>query len=673
VADRAEISAQQKLEDYERRFRLMDEQMRVLEQERQKLSAVVNHTDAGFLVFDASLGVSWANNIFATRFCPGTSAAALLGAKCHQVLCGRARPCDTCPAAQPFRSGIVEHQEMRLEIHDQTRHIYATAMPIKSLSGKVEQTILMVQDLTDLSVLRQSKKALETSEARFRLIFEQARLGMATATPEGRYLQVNPALCRFLGYERDELLKLTVFDVTHPDDRESTRQAIGESLVGSRALEMEKRYLRKDGTTAWGYLTAAWLRDAEGRPEFAVGLVQDIDERRRVQESLRLSEEQLQQSQKMEAIGRLAGGVAHDFNNLLTVINGRCRLLLDALEKTPLREEIEVIAQAGEQAVSLTRQLLAFSRRQAPESRVVDLNTVVSEMDSMLRSLIGEDLVLDIRLKTEPGNVRADPGQIEQVIMNLAVNARDAMPEGGRLTIETGSTVLDRPIESAVGHVGPGRYVTLSIRDSGTGMDERVRAHMFEPFFTTKEKGKGTGLGLPTVMTIVKQASGHIAVESDPGKGSCFTIYLPWVGEAAEAGPQEPPARADLHGTETILVVEDETTVRELARELLEMNGYTVLEATHGQEALRICRTHDGPIHLMLTDVVMPHMNGNELADTLAPLRPGMKILYMSGYGEESAVLRPIVRSTTTFLRKPFTPDALAEKVRALLNAPSLN
>ncbi len=673
MADRTETSPQPKLEDYERRFRLMDEQMRVLEQERQKLSAVVNHTDAGFLVFDAALGVTWANNIFAARFCPGTSLAALLGARCHQVLCGRELPCDTCPAARPFRSGIVAHQEMRLQIHDQSRHIYATAMPIKSLSGKVEQTILMVQDLTDLNVLRQSKQELEASEARFRSIFEQARLGMATVTPEGQYLQVNQALCRFLGYERDELLKMTVFDVTHPDDRARTRQVIKESLAGSGELEMEKRYLRKDGSTAWGYFTATWLRDASGRPEFAVGLVQDIDERRRVQESLRLSEEQLQQAQKMEAIGRLAGGVAHDFNNLLTVINGRCRLLLGALEKTPLREEIEVISQAGKQAVSLTRQLLAFSRRQATEPRVVDLNMVVSDMDSMLRRLIGEDLDLDIRLKREPGNVRADPGQIEQVIMNLAVNARDAMPRGGRLTIETANAVLDRPIESAAGHLAPGRYVTLSIRDSGTGMDERVRSHMFEPFFTTKEKGKGTGLGLPTVLSIVSQASGHVAVESEPGKGSCFTIHLPWVEDAAEVEPQERPARADARGTETILVVEDETTVRELARELLELNGYTVLEATHGQEALRICRTHDGPIHLMLTDVVMPHMNGHELAETLAPLRPGMKVLYMSGYGEDSGVVRPILLSKTTFLSKPFTPDALAEKVRALLNAPSRN
>ena len=668
MPERPRPSPQPVLEDDDRRFRLLDEQMRILERERQKLSAVVSHTDAGFLVFDPSLQVAWTNNVFATRFCADPNPAALLGASCHRVLCGRPAPCETCPAALPFRSGSVAHQEMRLQIHKQTRHIYATAMPIKSLTGRVEQTILMVQDLTDLNVLRQSKKALEASEARFRSIFEEARLGMETATPAGRYLQVNPAFCKFLGYERDELLQKTNLDVTHPDDRARTRQLMQESLAGLRPLEMEKRYLRKDGTVVWGYLTATWLMDADGRPEVGVGLVQDIDERKRVQESLRLSEEQFRQAQKMEAVGRLAGGVAHDFNNLLTVINGRCRLLLSDLGDHPLRKEVEVIARAGEQAVSLTRQLLAFSRRQTIDPRVVDLNAVVSDMDRMLRRLIGEDVDLEVRLKREPGNVRADPGQIEQVIMNLAVNARDAMPRGGRLTIETANADLECPLESPAGRVAPGRYVVLSIRDSGTGMNAHVLSHLFEPYFTTKEEGKGTGLGLPTVASIVRHADGEIAVESEDGKGTLFSVYLPRVEEAVAAAAAGAGASDGNRGTETILVVEDETTVRELARELLELNGYSVLEAAHGQEALRVCRSHDGPIHLMLTDVVMPHMNGHELAETLAPLRPGMKVLYMSGYSEDAGVLRDILVSKTTFLRKPFTPDALAEKVRALLN-----
>jgi two-component system, cell cycle sensor histidine kinase and response regulator CckA len=668
VPDRDDPRPQESIDDNERRFRLLDEQMRILERERQKLSAVVSHSDAGFLVFEPSLEVTWTNTIFATRFCANGNPAALRGAKCHQVLCGLPSPCESCPAAQTFLSGAVAHQEMRLQIDQKPRHIYATAMPIKSLTGQVEQTIVMVQDLTDLNVLRQSKEALEASEARFRSIFEQARLGMATSTPEGRFLQVNPALCRFLGYERDELLRMTTDDVTHPDDRAMSRQLVEESLAGLRHYEMEKRFLRRDGTFVWGYLTSTWLRNTDGRPAIGVGLVQDIDERKRVQESLRLSQEQFLQAQKMEAVGRLAGGVAHDFNNLLTVINGRCRLLLSDLGDHPLRQEVEVIARAGVQAASLTRQLLAFSRRQAIDPRVVDLNAVVFEMDRMLRRLIGEDVSLEVRLKRETGNVRADPGQIEQVIMNLAVNARDAMPQGGRLIIETANADLEHAVETPAGRVGPGRYVILSIQDSGIGMNAHVLSHLFEPYFTTKEEGKGTGLGLPTVASIVRQAGGEIAVQSAAGQGTRFAVYLPRVDEEV-AQPGSGVAGVDgTGGSETILVVEDETTVRELARELLEMNGYRVLEAAHGEEAVEICRTHDGPIHLMLTDVVMPRMNGHDLAETLAPLRPAMKVLYMSGYSEGSGVLRQILTSNTLFLRKPFTPDALAEKVRALLN-----
>ena len=792
-----------RLEDYQRRFRLLDEQMRVLELERQKLSAVVNHTDAGFLVFDASLSVTWTNNIFATRFCASPNAAAVKGAKCHQVLCGRPLPCETCPAAQPFRSGIVAHQEMRLSIHEQARHIYTTAMPIKSLTGKVEQTIVMVQDLTDLDVLRRSNEALEASEARFRSIFEQGGLGMATASPEGRYIDVNPAFCRFLGYERDELQHKTFLDVTHPEDVEETRRRMTQSLEAGRPpFEMERRYVRKDGTVVWGYTTATWLFDAAGRPRLGVALVQDIDERKqaeeslrrsevrksaileaaldaivsidhegaiaefspaaermfgyrraeaigksmadllvppslrqrhrdgmarylaggeskilgrrieitamradgsefpveiaiarvplpgapmftgyirdlterkRVEESLRLSEGQLRQAQKMEAVGRLAGGVAHDFNNLLTVINGRSRLLVDALAGHPLRKEIEVIAAAGDRAASLTRQLLAFSRRQIVEPRVIDLNTVVAETETMLRRVIGEDVHLEINLKPDFGNVRADPGQIEQVIMNLVVNARDAMPQGGRLTIETANADLDVPAATPPGRLEPGRYVALSIQDTGSGMDAAVLSHLFEPYFTTKEKGKGTGLGLPTVAAIIKHCGGQIAVDSAPARGSRFTLYLPRVEEAVEEAPREARGAAPSRGTETILVVEDEITVRELARELLQMSGYTVLEAKHGHEALQICRTYDGPIHLMLTDVVMPSMSGHELAETLAPLRPGMKVLYMSGYTEEAGVLREILDSGSVFLQKPFTPAALNDKIRALLNVSRRN
>ncbi|HYS77798.1 MAG TPA: PAS domain S-box protein [Candidatus Dormibacteraeota bacterium] len=659
---------QRKLEDCQRRFRLLDEQMRVLERERQKLSAVVNHTDAGFLVFDASLSVVWTNNIFATRFCASPSPAAVKGAKCHQVLCGGPLPCEICPAAQPFRSGIVAHQEMRLSIHEQARHIYATAMPIKSLTGKVEQTILMVQDLTDLDVLRQS-------EVRKSAILEAALDAIVSIDHEGTIGEFSPAAERMFGYRRAEVIGRTMADLLVPPSLRGRHRdgmarylATGESTLLGRRIEMTA--MRADGSEFPVEIAIARV-PLPGAPMFT-GFIRDLTEGKKVEESLRLSEGQLRQAQKMEAVGRLAGGVAHDFNNLLTVINGRSRLLLDGLAGHPLRKEVEVIAAAGDRAASLTRQLLAFSRRQIVEPRVIDLNTVVAETETMLRRVIGEDVHLEIRLKRDFGNVRADPGQIEQVIMNLVVNARDAMPQGGRLTIETANADRDGP-SPAPGRLEAGRYVALSIQDTGSGMEAAVLSHLFEPYFTTKEKGKGTGLGLPTVAAIVKHCGGQIAVDSAPARGSRFTLYLPRVDEAAEEAPREARGAARSRGTETILVVEDETTVRELARELLQMSGYTVLEAGHGQEALRICRTYDGPIHLMLTDVVMPSMNGHELAETLAPLRPGMKVLYMSGYTEEAGVLREILDSDSVFLQKPFTPAALNDKIRALLNVARRN
>src|SRR6266571_2066463 len=659
---------QRKLEDCQRRFRLLDEQMRVLERERQELSAVVNHTDAGFLVFDASLSVVWTNNIFATRFCASPSPAAVKGTKCHQVLCGLPLPCETCPAAQPFRSGTVAHQEMRLSIHEQARHIYATAMPIKSLTGKVEQTILMVQDLTDLDVLRQS-------EVRKSAILEAALDAIVSIDHEGAIAEFSPAAERMFGYRRADVIGRNMADLLVPPSlRQPHRDGMARYLAGGESKILGRRVeitaMRADGSEFPVEIAIARVQ-LPGAPMFT-GYIRDLTERKKVEESLRLSEGQLRQAQKMEAVGRLAGGVAHDFNNLLTVINGRSRLLLDGLAGHPLRKEVEVIAAAGDRAASLTRQLLAFSRRQIVEPRVIDLNTVVAETETMLRRVIGEDVHLEIRLKRDFGNVRADPGQIEQVIMNLVVNARDAMPQGGRLTIETANADRDGP-SPAPGRLEAGRYVALSIQDTGSGMEAAVLSHLFEPYFTTKEKGKGTGLGLPTVAAIVKHCGGQIAVDSAPARGSRFTLYLPRVDEAAEEAPSETRRPAPSRGSETILVVEDETTVRELARELLQMSGYTVLEAGHGQEALRICRTYDGPIHLMLTDVVMPHMNGHELAETLAPLRPGMKVLYMSGYTEEAGVLREILDSDSVFLQKPFTPAALNDKIRALLNVSRRN
>ena len=393
-------------------------------------------------------------------------------------------------------------------------------------------------------------------------------------------------------------------------------------------------------------------------------------ERARAEEALRQAEDQLRQSQKMEAVGRLAGGVAHDFNNLLTVIRGYSELLLGRLPVTdPIRKDMEEVKKAADRASGLTRQLLAFSRRQFVAPKVFEVNGLVANMDGMLRRLLGEDIIeLCLELKPHVGSIRADPGQIEQVLMNLAVNARDAMPTGGRLTIETQTVTLAQGGVREVPGLDPGNYVRVSVRDTGLGMDEETQSHLFEPFFTTKAKGKGTGLGLSTVYGIVKQSGGSIIVESHPGKGTAFKIYFPCVEERPQRMEGAVNASDPARGRETILLVEDEPSVRGLVFEALRINGYTVLEARHGIEALLTGTKHMGPIHLLLTDVVMPQMSGPEVADKLSTLRPDMKVLYMSGYPDHPVFAQGGLKKATAFLQKPFTPNVLVQKVREVLD-----
>lgn len=402
-----------------------------------------------------------------------------------------------------------------------------------------------------------------------------------------------------------------------------------------------------------------------------IGLkIGQFGERARTEGVLRETEAQLRQAQKMEAVGRLAGGVAHDFNNLLTVIRGYSELLLSRLTPgDPMRKDMEEVKKAADRATGLTRQLLAFSRRQFIAAKVLDLNALVSNMDGMLRRLLGEDIVeLCAELDPQAGAIKADPGQIEQVIMNLAVNARDAMPKGGRLTIETRNVTVGKGgRRNAVG-VAPGSYVLLAVRDTGHGMDAETQSHLFEPFFTTKEQGKGTGLGLSTVYGIVKQSGGSIIVESSLDRGTTFQIYFPRV-EREVPGPAGVPDAIELaHGHETILLVEDEPSVRGLVHETLRLQGYTVLEARHGIEALLTGARHGGPIHLLLTDVVMPQMSGPEVAEKLLTVRPGMKVLYMSGYPDHPVFDQGGVSRETSFLAKPFSPNVLAKKVREILD-----
>ncbi len=433
---------------------------------------------------------------------------------------------------------------------------------------------------------------------------------------------------------------------------------IGEEVAVSTMRNGAHDYLIKGNLTRLTVAVARELRDAEERRE-----------RKNAEEALRRSEEQLRQSQKVEAIGRLAGGVAHDFNNLLTVITGYCELLLARLSSDePMRKEIEQIRKAGERAASLTRQLLAFGRKQILEPKVLDLNSSARDMEKMLKRLIGEDIDLRIAPAPDLRRVKADPGQIEQVLMNLAINARDAMPKGGNLTIETANLELDEAYASRHVGVRPGSYVMLAVSDNGCGMDKEIMARIFEPFFTTKGPGKGTGLGLSTAYGIVKQSGGNIWAYSEPGRGTTFKIYLPQVEEAVVRPRSRRQPTKVSRGSETILLAEDEPELRGLTRRILEMKGYTIIVAGDGTEALEICGRHEGSIHLMLSDVVMPKMSGRELAERLATTRPDMKVLYMSGYTDDAIVHHGILEPGTSFIQKPFTPDSLVRKVREVLD-----
>jgi two-component system cell cycle sensor histidine kinase/response regulator CckA len=480
---------------------------------------------------------------------------------------------------------------------------------------------------------------------------------------EGIVTFINPEFTRLYGYTQDEVVgkvtpRILKSGAAPPEDYADFWRTILEKRIAKGEMVNKT----KDGKLVTVGSSVNPILDEQGNITGFLAIQRDVTAGKQL-------EEQFRQAQKMEAIGRLAGGVAHDFNNLLTIISGYGQLLLEALpKKDPLRVQVTEVLKASERATSLTRQLLAFGRRQVLAPRVVDLNEVIADTEKMLRRLIGED----IDLVTVPGRglgyVKADPGQIEQVILNLALNARDAMPEGGRLTIEASSVTLDEVYADQHISVQPGPYVMLAVSDTGCGMDPETQAHLFEPFFTTKEKGKGTGLGLATVYGIVKQSGGYIWVYSEPGQGTTFKVYLPKVPEGVEASPAPPAEGVSVGGSETILLVEDDSSVRSLVHAVLEPRGYKVLVARDGDDALFLCEQHKGPIHLLLTDVVMPGMSGRELAERLSPFHREMRVLYMSGYTDNAIVHHGVLDASVTFLQKPFSPPALANKVRAVLD-----
>ncbi|MBI5397383.1 MAG: PAS domain S-box protein [Verrucomicrobia bacterium] len=530
--------------------------------------------------------------------------------------------------------------------------------PLRDASGGVIGVQGIFWDITD-------RVQTEKSHVRLATAVEQAAETVMITDADGAIQYVNPAFETTTGYTRQEAIGRTPRILKSGKHDDAFYKQMWATL--GRGEVWTGRFInkRKDGTLYEVERNISPIRDADGRIVNYVSVGRDVTREAQL-------EDQLRQAQKMESVGRLAGGVAHDFNNLLTAILGYSDMTLKALPVThPLRAHIEEVRAAGERAAALTRQLLAFSRKQVLQPQVLSLNDLVGNLSRMLHRLIGEDILLATVSDPAAGHVKADPGQIEQVITNLAVNARDAMPEGGTLTLQTANADLDAAYASQHAEVTPGRYVLLTVKDTGTGMTDEVKAHLFEPFFTTKGQGKGTGLGLPTVYGIVKQSGGHLAVYSEVGHGTEFKIYLPRVEEAAEVAiATKAPAELP-RGTETILLVEDEDQVRNLARSVLEECGYTVLAAGSGTEALFLAKQHKGKLHLLLTDMIMPGINGRVLAGTLQPQNPAMRFIFMSGYTDTSILPREMHTEDAAFLQKPFTLEVLARKVRDVLDAPA--
>ncbi len=530
---------------------------------------------------------------------------------------------------------------------------------------ELEGQSLLLSAFVDITQRKQAEEALRRSQEQYQALVGGVRDVIFAMSPDGTLEALNPAFAEITGWPREEWLGRPFVGLLHPEDVPAAVGLLQRVLQDEPRPTAQLRVRTRDGGHRVGeFHTTVQRRD--GAIVGILGIVRDITDRLAL-------EEQFRQAQKMEAVGQLAGGVAHDFNNLLTVIRSYSDLILDGLPaEDERRADIEEIREAARRATVLTRQLLAFSRRQVLQPSVVSLNTVVTGAERLLRRLIGEDVTLVTRLDPTLGAVKADPGQLEHVIMNLAVNARDAMPDGGTLTVETVNVPLGTVAPAdLVTVMPPADYVLLRVADTGSGMDAETMAHLFEPFFTTKELGKGTGLGLATVYGVVKQSGGYIAVESEPGRGAAFSIYLPRVRGSAELGEAGPDRPGSLEGNETILLVEDEGAVRTVACQSLRRLGYTVLEAADGGAAMLVARRQETPIAILVTDVVMPGMDGAALADRLRADHPGLKVLLMSGYAYDVALQQAALEPGLHFLQKPFTPEVLARRVRDVLDAPS--
>jgi len=570
------------------------------------------------------------------------------------------RECVKKAAEESRRTGIGKTLEYRIRHKNGTWLVLeSTSSVIRNAKGEPEKLVIVNRNVTER---KSTERALQRSEADFRSVVEDAPYGIYRASSTGQFLQTNPALEKMLGYGTSQ--ELCKKDLATDIFRQAAEyQRLTELLTHAEEIkDIEMEWKRQDGTPITVRCSGRCTKDENGAPAYFEMFAEDVTEKR-------VLERQLRMAQKMEAIGRLSGGIAHDFNNHLGVIIGYSRVLKKALGgNNALCEHALEIEKAGERAASLTKQLLAFSRQQVLTPSVLSLNTLASDMESMLPRLLGEDIEVSLTLEPELGNVKADPSQIEQVIMNLAVNARDAMPAGGKLKIETANVEFDQTYTRSHPGSMPGKYVLLAVSDTGTGMEPGTVTHIFEPFFTTKELGKGTGLGLATVYGIVKQSNGYIWVDSVPGKGTSFEIYLPRHAGQPPVEEQKIDLEEKQRGSESILLVEDAQPLRKLAQTFLEEAGFRVLPAGSGEEALEVAARFGVTLDLLLTDVVMPGMNGRALAEELSPRQPGMKVLYMSGYTDSFITGHGVLDPGTHLLHKPFTDEVLIRKVREVLD-----
>ncbi len=636
--------------------RRVQERTRELSTAEEKYRRLVENAYEGIVAQDAAGRISFVNARMAAIL--GFAPDEILGRDIEAFVVEQ-EVADHRLRMKARREGLREVHERRLRHRDgRTVWTLVSAVPELDGDGRFLGSFGMFSDITE-------RKQAELELRKVTEALQQASAAIVITDRDGNIEYANRAFTTFTGYTAEEVHgknpRILKSEKTPPE----TYRELWKTITAGETWEGELRNKKKSGELYWEKTVISPVRDAQGEITHFIASKLDVTHSRDL-------EQRLVQAQKMEAIGQLAGGVAHDFNNILGVITGYAELLARQVgEQHPGRARLAHILEAAQRAAGLTRQLLAFSRRQVLQPALLDLNAVVAGVEDMLRRLIGEDVRLVTRLGPDPLRVKADRGQIEQVIVNLAVNARDAMPEGGTLVLETASAELDAHYARSHPDAREGLYAVLAVSDTGVGMDAETQSRIFEPFFTTKEMGKGTGLGLSTVYGIVKQSSGHIGVYSEPGQGSTFKVYLPYAEGAEAAEPSRAPeGRRELRGTETVLLVEDEISLREMVGEILEQSGYRVLAAGGGEEALAAVRAHAGPVHLLLTDMVMPRTSGRALAESLRPEHPETRVLYMSGYTGEAISHKNVLEPGTPLLQKPFTSSALLDKVREALEGP---